>query len=270
LEVCSAVPDHLTLRDWFTLRMDALFALKRWEEVKQFLSAPKQPLPGLVQALFFLSVDKAMGADEEAIKVRRETLVDLVPRAEFKETLYVAGVLERNQEYPVAMKLYESLENHAQAGLPARLGSVRCLSAQLERTPELITALNSLLVLWPHSDEARSDLAYLRLLDKTHRQEDVEAVINLAQTNQWFLAYRIPAALALLRINQSAKALALLDQPGVPWAQARPGWVAVFAATLAANQRADEARRWSSQLQKGQLRPGERRLLVEYLLETKP
>ncbi len=270
MEICETIDQQLTNREWFTLRLDALHALKRYEEVKQLLAAPAQPLPQIIKAQFLLTEEKSLQAPEAAVEASRKAVRDAASRSEFKDTLNAAGVLERTGEVTLAMDLFQGLQNHSQAGLPARLGLVRCLSVQLERTPELIEALNSLLVLWPHSDEARSDLAYLRLLDKTHRQEDVAAVISLAQRNQWYLAYRIPAALALLRINESAKALKILDSTDVPWAQARAGWRAVFAATLAANQRMADARKWGEQLSLKELRPGERRLLEDYAITPKP
>jgi hypothetical protein len=270
LEICDTIDHQLTDREWFTLRLDALHALKRYEEVKQLLSAPQQPLPSIVRAQFILTEEKSLQAPEEQVEAARNAVRGTLARAEFKDVLTAAGVMERTGEVVLAQELYDSLQNHSQAGLPARLGTVRCLSVQLERTPELIEALNSLLVLWPRSDEARSDLAYLRLLDKTHRQEDVSAVIGLANRNQWYLAYRIPAALALLRINDSAQALKVLDSTNVPWEQTRAGWRAVYAATLAANQRMDDARRWGEQLSLKLLRPGERRLLEDYAITPKP
>jgi hypothetical protein len=270
LEVCDTIDQQLTDREWFTLRLDALHALKRYEEVKQLLSAPGQPLPQIIKAQFLLTEEKSLQAPEATVEASRKAVREAAARSEYKDTLNAAAVLERMGEVTLAMDLFEGLQNHSQAGLPARLGLVRCLSVQLDRTPELIEALNSLLVLWPHSDEARSDLAYLRLLDKTHRQEDVAAVLNLAQRNQWYLAYRIPAALAFLRINESAKALKILDSTDVPWVQARAGWRAVFAATLAANQRMADARKWGEQLSSKELRPGERRLLEDYAITPKP
>lgn len=266
LEACEQVPDSRTVREWFVLRADALFALKRWDELRQDLAVPTQPLPEIVKALFLLTIDKSSGADEATLKQRRDALEDSAPRAEFKESLYVAGVLERMHEFPTAIDLYSGLKNHAQAGFQARFGLVRCLREQLERPLELMQALDSLLVLWPGSDEARSDLAYLRLLDKTHRPEDVQTVIKLAQDNPWYLAYRIPAALALLRINDAPRALALLDQAGVPWDLAQPGWQAVYAAVLAANERTVQAQQRSAQLTASSLRPGEAKLLADYLL----
>lgn len=270
LEICDTNPNSLTQREWFTLRLDALHALKRWDTVKELLTASSQPLPNIVQALFLLTVDKSSGADEAAIDGRRKHLKTEVSRAEFKEVLYVAGVLERTREIGLAMDLFDSLQNHSQAGLPARLGLVRCLSLQLDRTSELMNALGSLLVLWPNSDEARSDLAYLRLLDRTQRQEDVQAAITLTRNNPWYLAYRIPAALALLRINEKSEALGYLASVDVPWAQARPGWIAVYASVLAANGKTEEAQKWAGQLKANTLRPGERKLLEEFQLKPLP
>ena len=137
LKICDTNESSLTQRDWFTLRLDALHALKRWDKVKELLNVSTQPLPPIVQALFLLTVEKASGGDEAAIEARRKQLKNEVSRAEFKEVLYAAGVLERTREINLAMDLYESLQNHSRRDcLPGLSGAL--LSVQMDRTSELI------------------------------------------------------------------------------------------------------------------------------------
>lgn len=265
LAVCEAYPASKTDKEWFTVLLDALFGLKEWEEVAKAVSAENQPLVEITKRLFYYRTVVASG---QAPALQEKALAAVLAAAEQaapRDILYVAGNLEKTRELIPAHTLYSGLQNHSVAGLAARLGMIRCLDPQLDKSGELIVALESLLRLWPHSDEARSDLAYLRLLDKNARNEDVEAVKELTKNSPWFLAYRIPAALALLREKESGKALQLLEREPIPWEKVRAGWQSVYVATLAANGRSAEAKKIAATIPKNQLRPGERRLLEESL-----
>jgi hypothetical protein len=263
--VCEAAPATKTDKEWFTAKLDALFGLKQWEEVAKAVSAEDQPLAEIVKRLFYY---RTVVASAQAPAIQEKALAAILGAAEQaapRDILYVAGNLEKTRELVPAHTLYAGLQNHSVAGLAARLGMIRCLDPQLDKSGELIVALESLLRLWPHSDEARSDLAYLRLLDKNARNEDIEAVKELSKNSPWFLAYRIPAALSLLREKDPLNALKLLEQEPIPWEKVRAGWQSVYVATLAANGRSAEAKKLAAAIPKNQLRPGERRLLEESL-----
>lgn len=142
---------------------------------------------------------------------------------------------------------------------------VRCLDPQLDRTGELIAALDSLLRLWPLSDEVRRDLAYLRLLEKTATPDDLKVLADVVQNSPWLLAHRVAAALACLREKKPREAMEWLEKEKVPWDRAQQGWRAVYAAALAANDRVDEAKAVAVTLSLDALRPGERQLVVGIL-----
>ena len=138
---------------------------------------------------------------------------------------------------------------------------VRCLDADPARTSDLIQALESVLQLWPQSDQARNDLAYLRLLDGKPNPDNLTIVATLNQESPWFLSFRITAALAQLHQKNPAEALALLTSEPIPWDRVRPGWQAIYAATLTANGQTAEAQPIATRLKNAPLRPGEQKLL---------
>jgi hypothetical protein len=263
LDFIRTNPDYLKDRNWFTVELDALFGLRQWEVLKERLTMSDSPLPAVVIALFKYRVAQAQQAPSETLEPLLANITTAAQQAEYSDALYVAGNLEKTREVTTALKLYERLQNHAQAGLTARLGAIRCLDGQLEKSGELIQALDALLRLWPSSDEARSDLAYLRLLDKNARREDREAIQELAKNSPQYLAYRIPAALIHLQENQPQEALQLLESSDVNWREVRAGWRAVYAAVLAANQKTQAAQEVLAQVTSAQLRPGERKLLED-------
>ena len=76
------------------------------------------------------------------------------------------------------------------------------------------------------------------------------------------LSYRITAALGYLRQHDAASALAQFDAPApIDWKQTQAAWRAVYAATLLANDRRDEARQMIETIPLDRLSPQERSLV---------
>lgn len=265
LTVCDRTEESAGDAAWFTVRLDAMFALKDLKGAADRLSAPGQPLPEITRELFLYRIEGAGGRDETGLKERRQRIEDAAASAAAADVFKAAEHAERLRDVDLALSLYRRVEKDERSGLSARLGIVRCLDANPERTDELMRALESVLQMWPQFDDARSDLIYLRLVTDTEQEEDRQVIAALAQQSPWFIAYRIPAALAELKQGHSASALALVDAGGVPWNRARNGWQAVYGAVLAANGRMDEARAISVRLMDAPLRPGERKLLRRYV-----
>ena len=261
LALCDRTPEQASDAAWFTTRMDALFALKEFTTATQLLESPTQPLAPHLQQLFLYRIALASGQDAAALATRRAGLEKAASRSEAKDILSTAENLEKSGDIPTALALYTSLKGHPHAGLTARLGMVRCLDADPARTSDLIQALESVLQLWPQSDQARNDLAYLRLLDGKPNPDDLTIVATLNQESPWFLSFRITAALAQLHQKKPAEALALLTSEPIPWDRVRPGWQAIYAATLTANGQTAEAQPIIARLQNTPLRPGEQKLL---------
>ncbi len=254
-------------RDWFNVKLDALFGLSRLGDAAKILQAEDQPLPPVQKMIFLYRIAGAQGVNAAELKKQRLAVLDAA--GEPADILKAAEVLEKALDLETAEALYRRIESDDRNGLPARLGIVRCLDAAPERTAELIVALEAVLRLWPHLDDARSNLTYLKLLEGTATPAEIEIVAELNRRAPRFLAYRVPAALAELKSENAAAALTLLEADAAPWRQVRAGWQAVYAAGLAANGRKDEARTIKERLQGQPLRPHEKKLLDRYLV-TEP
>ena len=263
LQLCDNVPEQATDVDWFTVRMDALFALKDYATATALLESSAQPLAPHLQQLFLYRLDLAAGRDEATLATRRKELEKVTSQAEPKDGLSTAENLEKSGDNPTALAIYTSLKAHPHAGLTARLGIVRCLDADPTRTSDLVNALESVLQLWPQSDQARNDLAYLRLLDGNPGPDDLMLAAQLNRDSPWYLSFRITAALAQLQQRRFAEALALLEAEPIPWDRVRPGWQAVYAGILSANGKKPEAQAIAARLGKTALRPGEQKMVIE-------
>ena len=260
IALCDRTPEQASDTAWFTVRMDSLFALKEYVTATQLLESPTQPLAPHIQQLFLYRIAVAAGKDATALATRRQELEKAASRAEPKGALSTAENLEKSGDTETALALYTSVKAHPHAGLTARLGMVRCLDADPTRTSDLIKALESVLQLWPQSDQARNDLAYLRLLDGKPGPDDLSLVAQLHRESPWYLSFRISAALAQLHQKNPAEALALLQSEPIPWDRVRPGWQAIYAGILTANGQTAEAQTIAARLDGTPLRPGEQKL----------
>ena len=270
LALCEANPGEAGQADWFTAQIDALYELGELDRATQLLAAPSQPLPPHLQQLFLYRLEKAAGRDEKSLAERRRELEQAAAQAQPNEMLSVATSLEKSGDPTTALPLYSSLKNHPQAGLSARLGMVRCLEAMPDKSLDLIQALEDVLQLWPQSEQARNDLAYLHLLAGNPTAVDLESAVSLHAASPWFLPFRITAALRQLHQKDPSGALALLQAEPVRWERVRPGWQAVYAAILAANGKISEAKEITLRLADAPLRPEERKLMGPDGLPTGP
>ena len=261
LSLCDRTPEQAGDKDWFTTRMDALFALKEYATAMEQLISPSQPLSLHLQQLFLYRVELASKQDEATLSTRRRELERVCALADPKEAIAIAGNLEKSGDREAALAIYSILKGDTYAGLQARLGIVRCLDPDPARTLELIQALESVLQLWPQSEEARSDLAYLRLLDSKPSSGDLTLVAELHRESPWYLSYRVAAALAQLHQKNPAEAMTILKAASIPWERVRPGWQAVYAGVLAANGKTEEALAIATRLKGTPLHSGEQKLL---------
>jgi hypothetical protein len=258
LDLCAKYQDTGGGFGWFTAQLDALFALKSYDEAEALLNLKVQPLPAHLQQLLLYRIDLAKGRDEATLDARRKELEKAAFRASPEAVFSAAKNLEQSGDKLTAYNLYSTLKGHPKAALPARLAMVRCLDGLPGRSSDLIKTLEAVLQLSPQSDQARNDLAYLLILGGNPTKEDLTTVAQLDKDSPWYLSFRVSAALAKLHGEQPAEALALLERDSVPWDRVRPGWQAIYAAALKANGRKEEAEVIAARLKDVALHPGER------------
>jgi hypothetical protein len=246
---------------WFTAKLDALFALKSYDEAEDLLNLKVQPLPAHLQQLFLYRIDLAQGRDEATLDARRTALEKAAVLAPPEAVFSAAKNLEQSGDKLTAYNLFSTLKGHPQAALPARLAMVRCLDGLPDRSADLIKTLETVLQLSPQSNEARNDLAYLLLLDGQPTKDELTTAAQLDKDSPRYLSFRVTAALAKLHEEQPAEALALLERDSVPWDRVHPGWQAIYAAALKANGRKEEAQVIAARLKDVPLRPGEKKWL---------
>ena len=253
-------------REWFSARCDALFALRRWDELKALLAPEaKPPLSPVEAGVFRWRLATAAGESAETLLERRGAIEREAALSDGTDILAAAVNLERTGEPELASRLYRRLKDHEQEGLAARLGLVRCLNRLPDKSTELIEAIESLLVMRPGADDARNDAVYLKLLEGVAEEADRSAAEEMAARRPQYLSCRSTQALARLRGGRAEEAIRAYDGVTLPWENVPPGWRAVRAAALAAAGRMDEARVLASTIPRDVLRRGEGLLLKEFV-----
>ena len=245
----------------FLLRLDALARLGRWTAIREELvlaSAEKGALDP-----FFIEVFQARVAQE----LREISMADVRWKQAMAKAAgnpqkmeFLANFAEKSGNLPIAAEAYRSMVKFPATAVPGYLGLIRVAEkrADIRQLRDVIAELSRQL---PQDPAPKNDLAYLNLLFNEKVDDSLLAARQLVSALPERTAYRTTLALAYLRKNQPAEALAAYDQSEIQWSTALPGWQAVRAAVLAANGRDEEARRLALSINWDRLKPQERDLV---------
>jgi hypothetical protein len=154
----------------------------------------------------------------------------------------VANFAEQSHANSVALKAYEQLARFPEQARIAYRGAERVSqkagNAAIERAAAEKIAASA-----PEDPNAADQLAYLNLLLEKDIEKNLSTAKKLAEKYPNRLSYRVTAALGYLREHDPGSALAQFKGPApIDWKRTQPAWRAVYAATLLANERNDEAR----------------------------
>jgi thioredoxin-like negative regulator of GroEL len=162
------------------------------------------------------------------------------------------------------LRAYEQLAKIPEHAVGAYLATER-LSAMNADTAVQRDAAEKIASLSPNDLNAADQLAYLNLLVNRDVTGSFEKAKAIALKDPTRLSYRVTAALGYLRTNDPGPALAQFQPPaGAPaieWENTPAGWRAVYAATLIANEKTQEAEEILKNIPRDRLIPEEKRLI---------
>ena len=173
--------------------------------------------------------------------------------------LYVAGYAEKFGALEPARAAYRQLTANPTTARSAYDALLR-LSPK-DDTAETRDLLAEMVQRWPHDTTLVNDLAYLNALLARELPECVDKARELVRTAPSSLPHRTVLALAELRLGNPKAALQTYHGLDIDWAQAAPGSVAVYVATLQANGQEREAVELASLASADRLRPEEQALM---------
>ncbi len=262
--VLSLLPVDRALGDNQLLlsRLDALATLQRWDEIEGLLIRPKLTLDPCVLESFRARTSQEKNANLDA-EVHWNHAISLAANDPNK-LRFVATFAEQSHASGVALRAYEQLGKIPEHAVGAYLATER-LSAMNADTAVQRDAAEKVANLSPNDLNAADQLAYLNLLLNRDVRGNFEKAKAIALKDPTRLSYRVTAALGYLRVNDPGPALAQFQPPAggppIAWENTPPGWRAVYAATLIANEKAQEADEILKNLPRDRLSPEEKQLI---------
>jgi hypothetical protein len=240
-------------------RLDALAGLQRWIDIDDTLTRPDLTLDPSVIESFRARTAQERGAVLDA-EVHWNHAISLAGSDPFK-LRFVANFAEQSKANAAALKAYEQLARFPEHARVAYAGAERVgqrnadVSAQRAAAEKLAAGA-------PDDPNAADQLVYLNLLLEKDVDTNFAAAKKFAEKYPNRLAFRVTAALGYLRQHDAGSALAQFNAPvPIDWKQTQPAWRAVYAATLLANERNDEARQMIETIPLDRLSPPERALI---------
>lgn len=266
----AAIPVErgLRSRDLFLQHVDALGALGRWAEIKTLLEGESYPLDPVIAKMYLARCNAQLGEKTAALNNWQRAVE--AARGDTSKLITLAGYAEKNGALEIANSAYEEACGESPRLRPAQQGRLRMAQARGD-TAKMHAVLADMLKLWPSDTSVENDEAYLSLLRVSTApagaSDPVLAAIerlamNLVEREPTSFPHRTLLALARLRQNRGAEALAVYDKLQVAPGAVTPSALAVHAAVLAANGNNPDAEAEAKQIPAASLLTEERSLIA--------
>jgi len=248
--VLEAIPREKAVlsRDLFLQHLDALGGLGRWTEIRDLLNRDTFPLDPVVQKMYLARCNAQLG--EKAAAENNWQRAFGAARGDPTKLLMLANYAEKNGAVEIAGTAYDEAAAEAPKLRAAHQGRLRLAQATNE-TKKIHEVLAEMLTIWPNDPAVQNDEAYTRLLlmqqesEVESLKEKVESIEQLAaklvEREPTSLPHRTLMALARLKLGKFSDALETYSNSQVARNALTPPALAVHAAVLAANGKADEA-----------------------------
>lgn len=240
-------------------RLDALANVQQWKEIDQLLERPDLGLDPAVVESFRARNSMGLGSALDA-ELHWDRAIALASGNAFK-LRFVASFAEQSRATAAALKGYDQLARFPEQAAFAQRGRQRLLDQSGDATAARTTA-ERLATVAPDDVNAQAELIHLNLLLGLEVEANVEKAKALVEKYPTRLSFRITAALGALRQHNADAALAQFNGPPIEWERTPPGWRAIYAATLLANDREEEARKLAATIPRERLNKEERELIV--------
>lgn len=241
--------------------LDALAGLLRWDEIDAALARPELRLDPTVTESF--RARTALGRQLPLDAGQHWDRAIALAAGDPGKLRFVATFAEKNRASTAALKAYEQLARSPEDAVFAQRGQQRLLEESGD-TRIARTAAERLRALSPDDPNAQAQLAHLNLLLGLEIEANAATAQALATKYPDRLSFRVTAALGHLRQFNPAAALAQFQAPeAIDWSRTPPGWRAVYAAALAADDQTEAAQQIASTIPVEKLKKEERELLPE-------
>lgn len=263
----EAASDAMALSLW----MDAHAALGEWDPILALLSRQELPIPAFLQNLYRGRALKMSGNDEEGALLLRQALAEAKASDRPEVLPQTAAYFGLAGEDALLDQCVLEILNRPDIAEDALRTTIAAL--QRRRDANALLRIYELALANPRFADnltLLNDRDYLRII--LDIETDKGEIALRSSANPRDFAFRITAALALLKSGKAAEALQLLDdcEPDVHVATLPPYQKAVVASALASNSRQREALAVASSVPPGFLSSQEADFLRSQLAKVLP
>jgi len=250
-------------QDLFVQYLNALAALKRWNEIKDLLMAEHSVIDPMLQHTYLAIAQAHLGSATSATNEWQRAL-QVANTAD--KLVALATYAEQNSANDIADAAYAAAIKIVPTSREMYAGRLR-VALETGHTAQAQEIAAEMARLWPDDPEARNQDAYLRLLlgasgDSAETAQREAQVLVAKEPRNW--QARATLGLACLRLGRKEDALVAIRQPRVTGVEPS-GALAVRAAILAANGYDKGARNDAKLLSAKPLLPEERALIAPLL-----
>lgn len=245
------------------LSLDTHVGLKDWAGIEVLLANTNAPVEPVLAECVRAHVASKQGNEAQAR--RRWTALIEWGSTNFPVAAVVARQAEQGGLVEFALKAYEphvNNSNQPRIGLEANRQTFR-IAQKLGRFDVARDAATRLARFDSENHAAVASAVYLNLLLKSHVRQALESANALIRINPEQPNHKILAAFGHLRLGDSKKAQALLDELPVPIAAFSPQWRAIGAAVYKANGRLKEQVQLMQSLDNSGFRKEELKLVMD-------
>ena len=255
----------LLTRDLFLQYVDALGGLGRWAEIKELLDRDRFPLDPMVQKMYLARCNAQLGEKAAAENNWQRALE--AGHGDPGKLISLGNYAEKNGAIEVAGAAYNEAAAESPKLRPAQQGRLRIAQASRD-TKKIHAVLADMLAGWPNDPAVQNDEAYTRLLLLPSGPANLEEVTGIEQLAAKLvermpssLPHRSLLALARLRLGQYSGAMDAYANIQAAKSALTPSALAVHAAVLAANGKADDAAAEMREIDTKRLLPEEAALI---------
>lgn len=262
----DAIPREkaLSSRDLFLQHLDALGGLGRWKDIKDLLDRDVFPLDQVIQKMYLARCNAQL--EEKAASENNWRRALDAAQGDPPKLLMLANYAEKNGALEIARAAFDEAASESPKLRAAHQGRLRLVQATND-TRKIHDVLAEMLTIWPNDPAVQNDEAYTRLLliiggtatvpstsdrDGTvavppveSRKEEIGTIEQLAaqlvQKEPSSLPHRTLLALARLQLGKYSDAMDAYSNIQVARNALTLSALAVHAAVLAANGKADDA-----------------------------
>lgn len=262
----------ITARELFLQYVDALGGLGRWSEIKELLDRDRYPLDPMVQKMYLARCNAQLG--EKAASENNWQRALEAGHGDPGKLVTLGSYAEKNGALEVAGAAYDEAAAESPKLRAAQQGRLNIAQASRE-TKKIHAVLADMLAVWPNDPAVLNDEAYTRLLlipsepapaDQPSTTSEIEGIEQLAaklvERDPGSLPHRSLLALARLRLRRYAGAMEAYANIQASRSALTPSALAVHAAVLAANGRADDAATEIREIDMKRLLPEEATLIA--------